>query len=151
MSRLATANESATLSKELTDFLIEFSIGLHKNAIYPPGHPLLENATGELSARLAALLRERSALSLGVARHQLIIQGVAMDESNPILHELANRLHRHHLGAVRFSVGVTEDELPDVLTQWPHIRLFPHQARQAYRRRVGDHPPASVGRREDHL
>jgi hypothetical protein len=147
MSRLATAGESATLSKELSDFLIEFSIGLHKNAIYPAGHPLLENTTTDLSARLAALLRERAALSLGVARHQLIIEGVATDESNPVLRELANRLHKHHLGAVKFSVGVTEDELtdmlatvsvdagrlprplglegPEVLTQWPHIRLFP--------------------------
>lgn len=147
MSRLATAGEAATLSKELTDFLIEFSIGLHKNAIYPPGHPLLENTTAELSARLAALLRERAALSLGVARHQLIIEGVATDEGNPVLRELASRLHKHHLGAVKFSAGVTEDELtdmlatvsvdagrlprplglegPEVLTQWPHIRLFP--------------------------
>lgn len=147
MSRLATASESATLSKELTDFLIEFSIGLHKNAIYPPGHPLLENTTSELSARLATLLRERAALSLGVARHQLIIEGVATDDGNPVLRELANRLHKHHLGAVKFSAGVTEDELtdmlatvsvdagrlprplglegPEVLTQWPHIRLFP--------------------------
>ena len=147
MSRLATAGESATLSKELTDFLIEFSIGLHKNAIYPPGHPLLEHTTTDLSARLAALLRERAALSLGVARHQLIIEGVATDEGNPVLRELANRLHKHHLGAVKFNAGVTEDELtdmlstvsvdagrlprplglegPEVLTQWPHIRLFP--------------------------
>lgn len=147
MSRLATAGESATLSKELSDFLIEFSIGLHKNAIYPTGHPLLENTTADLSARVAALLRERSALSLGVARHQLIIEGVATDEKNPVLRELANRLHKHHLGAVKFSVGITEDELtdmlatvsvdagrlprplglegPEVLTQWPHIRLFP--------------------------
>lgn len=147
MSRLATAGEAATLSKELTDFLIEFSIGLHKNAIYPPGHPLLENTTAELSARLAALLRERAALSLGVARHQLIIEGVATDEGNPVLRELASRLHKHHLGAVKFSAGVSEDELtdmlatvsvdagrmprplglegPEVLTQWPHIRLFP--------------------------
>lgn len=147
MSRLATAGESATLSKELSDFLIEFSIGLHKNAIYPAGHPLLENTTALLSERLAALLRERAALSLGVARHQLIIEGVATDESNPVLRELANRLHKHHLGAVKFSAGVTEDELtdmlatvsvdagrlprplglesPEVLTQWPHIRLFP--------------------------
>lgn len=147
MSRVATAGESATLSKELTDFLIEFSIGLHKNAIYPPGHPLLDNTTADLSARLAALLRDRATLSLGVARHQLIIEGVATDESNPVLRDLASRLHRHHLGAVKFSVGVTEDELthmlakvsvdagrllrplglegPDVLTQWPHIRLFP--------------------------
>lgn len=147
MSRLATAGESATLTKELSDFLIEFSIGLHKNAIYPAGHPLLENTSTDLSARLAALLRERAALSLGVARHQLIIEGVATDEKNPVLRELANRLHKHHLGAIKFSVGITEDELtdmlsivsmdagrlprplglegPEVLTQWPHIRLFP--------------------------
>lgn len=147
MSRVATAGESATLSRELTDFLIEFSIGLHKNAIYPPGHPLLDNTTADLSARLAALLRDRATLSLGVARHQLIIEGVATDQGNPVLRDLASRLHRHHLGAVKFSAGVTEDELtlmlakvsvdagrlprplglegPDVLTQWPHIRLFP--------------------------
>lgn len=146
MSRLATAGESATLSRELSDFLIEFSIGLHKNAIYPAGHPLLENTTAELSARLATLLKERPALSLGVARHQLIIEGVATDNGNPVLRELATRLHKHHLGAVKFSAGVTEDELtdmlstvsvdagrlprplglegPEVLTQWPHIRLF---------------------------
>jgi hypothetical protein len=146
MSRLATAGESATLSRELSDFLIEFSIGLHKNAIYPAGHPLLENTTSELSSRLATLLKERPALSLGVARHQLIIEGVATDDGNPVLRELATRLHKHHLGAVKFSAGVTEDELtdmlstvsvdagrlprplglegPEVLTQWPHIRLF---------------------------
>jgi len=147
MARIATAGESAALSRELSDFLIEFSIGLHKNAIYPAGHPLLENTTTDLSARLVALLKERPALSLGVARHQLIIEGVATDEKNPVLRELATRLHKHHLGAVKFSTGVTEDELtdmlatvsvdasrlprpiglegPEVLTQWPHIRLFP--------------------------
>jgi hypothetical protein len=147
MARLATVGESAALSRELSDFLIEFSIGLHKNAIYPAGHPLLENTTADLSTRLAALLKERAALSLGVARSQLIIEGVATDEHNPVLRELATRLHRHHLGAVKFSAGVTEDELTDmlatvsvdagrlpqplglagadVLTQWPHIRLFP--------------------------
>ncbi len=147
MARLTTVGESAALSRELSDFLIELSIGLHKNAIYPPGHPLLENTTAELGRRLASLLKERAALSLGVARHQLIIEGVATDEGNPVLRELAGRLHRHHLGAVKFSAGVTEDELtdmlatvsvdagrlprplglegPEVLTQWPHVRLFP--------------------------
>lgn len=147
MARLTTAGESAALSRDLSDFLIELSIGLHKNAIYPSGHPLLENTTTELSRRLAVLLKERPALSLGVARHQLIIEGVATDEANPVLRELANRLHRHHLGALKFSAGVSDDEItdmlatvsvdagrlprplgmegPEVLTQWPHIRLFP--------------------------
>lgn len=147
MVRLAAGGESAALSRELSDFLIAFSIGLHKNAIYPPGHPLLEHTTAELIERLGALLRERASLSLGVARHQLIIEGVATDEGNPVLRELAMRLHRHHLGAVKFLAGVGADELtdmlrtvavdagrlprplgleePEVLSQWPHLRLYP--------------------------
>lgn len=147
MARVTTVGESAALSRELSDFLIEFSIGLHKNAIYPAGHPLLADTSSELSRRLGALLQERQSLSLGVARYQLIIEGVATDDANPVLRELAIKLHRHHLGAVKFSAGVAEDELidmlrtvsvdagrlprplglegPEVLTQWPHIRLFP--------------------------
>jgi hypothetical protein len=147
MSRLTTVGESATLSRELSDFLIEFSIGLHKNAIYPAGHPLRDSAADLIVRRLDALLMERPTLSLGVARHQLIIEGVATEENNPVLRDLALRLHRHHLGAVKFSQGVTGEEVSDVLatlaveagrrprplglenedvlSQWPHIRLFP--------------------------
>jgi hypothetical protein len=148
MSRLTTVGESsAALSKELSDFLIELSIGLHKNAIYPPGHPLLEGATAGIARRVEALLQDRSSLSLGVARQQLIIEGVATDENNPVLRDLASRLHRHHLGAVKFTQGVTASEIADalatvavdagrrakplglesaeVLSQWPHVRLFP--------------------------
>jgi hypothetical protein len=148
MSRLTTVGESsAALSKELSDFLIELSIGLHKNAIYPPGHPLLEGATAGIARRVESLLQERASLSLGVARQQLIIEGVATDENNPVLRDLAQRLHRHHLGAVKFTQGVTGQEIadalatvavdagrrakplglegPEILQQWPHVRLFP--------------------------
>ncbi len=147
MTRAVAAGEAASLSRELSEFLIELSIGLHKNAIYPPGHPLLENTSSELQRRLDVLLKERAALSLGVARHQLIIEGVATDDKNPVLRELAMRLHRHHLGAVKFTQGVAEDELvdmlakvstdagrlprplgmegPEILAQWAHIRLYP--------------------------
>lgn len=148
MSRLTSVGESsAALSRELSDFLIEFSIGLHKNAIYPPGHPLLDGATAGIARRVEALLKDRASLSLGVARLQLIIEGVATEENNPVLRDLAQRLHRHHLGAVKFTQGVTMEEIadvlatvavdagrrakplglegPDVLQQWAHIRLFP--------------------------
>ena len=146
MSRLTTVGESsAALSKELSDFLIELSIGLHKNAIYPPGHPLLEGATAGIARRVESLLQDRASLSLGVARQQLVIEGVATDENNPVLRDLAQRLHRHHLGAVKFTQGVTAQEIadalstvavdagrrakplglegPEVLQQWPHVRL----------------------------
>jgi hypothetical protein len=143
----AGGETSATLSRELSDFLIELSIGLHKNAIYPPGHPLLEGATSGISRRLEALLIKRQSLSLGVARQQLIIEGVATDENNPVLRDLAARLHRHHLGAVKFMQGVSGEEVADalatiavdvgrrdrplglesteVLQKWEHVRLFP--------------------------
>ncbi|MDX2183523.1 MAG: hypothetical protein SFW08_06005 [Gemmatimonadaceae bacterium] len=140
--------EPAVLSRELADFLIEFSIALHKNAIYPSGHPLLDQAVTGLESRAVALLSEyRPQLSIGIARRQLVIEGVATDPNHPLLKELAVRLNRHHIGAVRFSNGVTKDELrpflatlavdaarmdlplglgdPDVLQQWPNVRLFP--------------------------
>lgn len=147
MSRASTTGEAAALSRDLADFLIEFSIGLHKNAIYPAGHPLLDAATAGIARRLDALLKERNTLSLGVARHQLIIEGVATDDTNPVLRDLAQRLHRHHLGAIKFTQGVDSKEIANVLatiavdvgrrerplgmestdflTQWPHIRLLP--------------------------
>ena len=141
------AGDSTALSRDLADFLIEFSIALHKYAIYPPGHPLLSTAVRGLLTRIGVLLKdERGTLSIGVARRQLIIEGVATDPNHPLLRELAQRLHRHHLGAVRFAAGITNDELadfcktvsidaqrmdmplglgdPDVLQQWPHARLF---------------------------
>ena len=146
-SRPSGAVPVAGLSRALTDFLVELSIGLHKNAIYPTGHPMLAGATGGISASLSALLSERPSLSLGVAREQIIIEGVATEESNPVLRDLAQRLHRHHLGAIRFERGATADEVadvlgelavdagrrtrplglegPEVLQRWPHVRLLP--------------------------
>ena len=148
-SQPAVANDGGALSRDLSEFLVELSIAMHKTAIYPAGHPLLETAVAGVERRLAALLRERSTLSVGVARRQLVIEGVATDPDHPLLRELAQRFHRHHLGALRFSNGVTAKEISDVLAtvaasvdtahggtpaglgppeglvKWPHIRLFP--------------------------
>ena len=148
VSATPAAGHGAALSRELADFLIEFSIALHKNAIYPAGHPLLSTAVRGLMLRMNALLKDdRATLSIGVARRQLIIEGVATDPNHPLLRELAARLHRHHLGAVRFSAGIGQDEIsdflatvaidasrmdlplglgdPDVLDKWPNARLYP--------------------------
>lgn len=115
--------------------------------MYPEGHPSLAPAADAVAARLAGILLERGTLSLGVARNQLIIEGVATDPRNPVLHDLADRLHRHHLGAISFSTGVSGAELEEALKilaleadrmdeplglrptsripAWPHVRLFP--------------------------
>jgi len=137
----------AALPRELADFLIELSIALHKHAVYPGDHPTLAPAAEGVARRLDGLLAGRGKLSLGVARDQLIIEGVATDPKNPVLHDLAERLHRHHLGAVSFSRGVSAFELEEALKliatdadrgsdpiglrpaaqipKWPHLEVYP--------------------------
>src|SRR5690348_11659441 len=137
--------ERATLSRDLADFLIELSIALHKHAMYPEGHPSLEPAAAAVQRRAALLLQDRATLSLGVARHQLVIEGVATDTRHPVLRELAGRLHRHHLGALTFRRGLEAGEVAGALKvlaveaertgqplglggssrlkAWPHVQL----------------------------
>lgn len=140
--------QRAALSRELSDFLIELSIALHKHSMYPGGHPTLAPASEGVARRLNGLLVERGTLSLGVARDQLVIEGVATDPRHPVLKDLAERLHRHHLGAVSFARGVGGQEIDESLkllavdagrvgeeplglkplnqiATWPHIRLYP--------------------------
>lgn len=141
------APERAALSRELADFLIELSIALHKHAMYPEGHPSLGPAATGVTRRAERLFEERATLALGVARQQLVIEGVATDAKNPVLSELAGRLHRHHLGAVTFHRGLRATEVaevlrtlaveaertgeplglgpPESLRAWEHIRLHP--------------------------
>ena len=61
----------ATLARELADFLVEFSIVLHKRAMYPIGHPHLQDSAERFVNRLETLLHSRGALALGVAQVSL--------------------------------------------------------------------------------
>src|SRR5712671_1489415 len=144
---MTAPSEKAALSRELADFLIELSIALHKHAMYPEGHPSLAPAAAGVTRRAEHLFEERATLALGVARQQLVIEGVATDPKNPLLSELAGRLHRHHLGAVTFHRGLRVPEVVDVLETlaveaertgqplglgspeqlraWDHVRLHP--------------------------
>jgi hypothetical protein len=139
--------ETATLPKELADFLMELAVALHKHAIYPAGHPLLDQAVDSVHGTVTRLLADRPALSIGVARRELIIEGVATDSNHPLLAELAGKLHRHHLGAVKLLPGLSRPELSDALavvgleaqrdaqpiglqpellhSRWTNVKLFP--------------------------
>jgi len=147
MSSIATGSADATLPQDRTDLLIELAVAVHKNAIYPGTHPLLIAAVDNLARKLAAFLEHSPALSIGVARRQLIIEGVATDEAHPLLRDFAIRLHRHQIGALRFTRGLEKGELaevlatvaidvgrvelplglmgPEVLQRWQNVRLFP--------------------------
>ncbi len=136
--------ERAVLPRDIAVFLPLFGIALHKMTVYPDGHPLRVAAVDSAALRLQAALVNRDTLMLGVARTQLVVNGVATDPANPVLRELAQRLHRHQLGAIKFTQGVSRGEFTEVCQalasdarqqplglapadareRWEHVRLF---------------------------
>lgn len=146
MNKTAGTSERTALSAELIEFLVEFSIALHRTSMYPPGHPSQDRSAGGVMQRLTALLGERASVSIGVARHQLVIEGVATDSRHPVLRSLASKFHKQHIGALVFQRGVSaheivqmmtlvavasdRDERPlglgdaEVLRQWDNVRLY---------------------------
>jgi hypothetical protein len=104
-----------SLSRELADFLIEFSIVLHKRSMYPAGHPHLRAAAERFARRLNTLLENRESVTLGVARNRLVIETATTDPKNALLRDLAQRLHRHRIAAVHLTRGATAEEIEDVL------------------------------------
>ncbi len=139
--------DRVVLSRDLNEFLVELSVSLHKHAMYPPGHPSLGPAAERLTERAERLLEDRPTIAFGVARYQLIIEGIATDPNQPVLRRLAEELHRHHLGAISILPGINADEFssalhalaeehegesrplglapPGQLPDWPHLRLHP--------------------------
>jgi hypothetical protein len=105
----------AALGRSLSDFLVEFSIVLHNRSMYPDDHPQLRSAADRFVHRLETLLESRDSITLGVAQHQLLVDGVATDPENALLRDLARRLHRHQLTAIRFDRGATLGEIDDLL------------------------------------
>ncbi len=110
-----SARRVTSLSRELADFLVEFSIVLHNRSMYPAGHPQLRNSAVRFAQRLNALLGNRDSVTLGVARNRLVIETVTTDPKNALLRDLAHRLHRHQVAAVHLTRGATADEIEDVL------------------------------------
>lgn len=107
--------KTATLDRDLGDFLIQLSIGVHRLAMYPSGHPSAQPAVENVTSRLEVLLSSRQQLSIGVAQDQLIIEGVATDRKNAVLGDLARRLHEHQVGALVFEKGAQIDEIEGML------------------------------------
>lgn len=115
MSQSRGTPERETLSAELLEFLIEFSVALHRTLMYPAGHPSQEKSADGVVQRLNTLLAERPSISIGVARNQVVIEGIASDPKHPLLRTLAEKFHQQHIGAVVFQRGVTAAEVADMM------------------------------------
>lgn len=103
------------LPHELHELVLELALAVHKRGIYPETHPMLHGAVEGLVRRFSNILTKRSQLAFGVSRDRLIIDGVSTDDANPLLADLAGRLHEHELGGVTFLPGVKKQSLEDFI------------------------------------
>ncbi len=146
MAESPSRPDAAGLPRELAELALELSVAVHKHAMYPPGHPALARVAEGVLQRTARLFVDREQIAIGVARRQLIIEGVATDQSHPVLRRLAETLHGHQLGAISLLRGLEASEVSAALRalatepeggsaigllpaearpSWPHLRLHP--------------------------
>jgi hypothetical protein len=163
--------EPTALPRDVTLFLVQFAVALNKSRAYPPSHPILVAAVDLLVQHLGVLLKARSQLTIGVTRHQVIIDGVASEDHHPILRDLAERLHHHQVAALQVRPGITADEVADLLGalaaetwrqgrplslepldtlagRWPHATV---EALPLDQLELGDGDSAAVDREADQL
>jgi hypothetical protein len=100
---------------EVTGFLAQLAVALHKQRAYPPGHPMRRAAQASTFRALGGLLAVAPSVRIGVARHQLVVDDGATDPDHFVIRDLAVRLHRRQVGSVSFRDGITEAEFVDVL------------------------------------
>lgn len=95
--------------------LMRFAGALTRRRAYAPTHPMVLAAEAALldAARLA--LAGRSTISIGVARHELLIDGTPFDARSSVARELASRLHRRGVGGIALEAGLTLEDVRDAL------------------------------------
>ena len=76
---------------------------------------MLHGSVDALARRFQSVLSKRSQLSIGVSRHQLVVDGAATDENNTSLADLAERLYEHELGVVTVLATVQRSTLDEFI------------------------------------
>ena len=116
----ATPRSSAAVAPSadggMLTFLTQLHVALNRRRTYGAGHPMVVRSEELATAALDAVLLTRSTFTIGVARHELMLNGTPMATAMSITKELAGRLHRRGVGALTFHHGVDLERLQALIT-----------------------------------
>ena len=116
LASAAASNQKAeALPPDLQELVQELALAVHKRGIYPASHPMLHGSVDALTRRFHQALANRDHLAFGVSRRRLVVDGVATDENNTLLADLAERLYEHELGVVTVRPNVQRATLEDFI------------------------------------
>lgn len=82
---------------------------------YASAHPMVAAADHALTSALQERLAVDPTLSLAVAKRDLLVNGERLAPPSAVAEQIASRLHRAGIGAVRFHHGVTREAVTEFL------------------------------------
>lgn len=115
-----TPRSSAIVSAQpgepgLLTFLTRLHVALNRRRTYGATHPMVVRTEEEALVALDGVLNTRSTFTIGVAKHDLMLNGAPLGGSGNVSRELGARLHRRGVGALTFHAGVDLDRLQTLL------------------------------------
>jgi hypothetical protein len=90
----------------LQAFLQHLNVSLSRRKTYGGLHPMVVRTEEEAIAALDIVLHTRSSFTIGVTKHELLLNGQPFTGSTGISREIARRFHRRGIGALTFHAGV---------------------------------------------
>ncbi len=99
----------------LVAFLTRLHVALNRRRTYGPTHPMVVRTEEEALVALDGVLNTRSTFTIGVAKRDLMLNGLPLTGSANVSRELAARLHRRGVGALTFHAGVDLERLQSLM------------------------------------
>ena len=99
----------------LSAFLAQLHVALNRRRTYGAGHPMVTRSEEMAVDALRTVLNTRSTFTIGVAKHELMLNGQALPTAMSITRELAGRLHKRGVGALTFHAGVDLERLQQLM------------------------------------
>jgi hypothetical protein len=111
----------------LLTFINRLNVALSRRRTYGGLHPMVLKTEHEAIEALDGVFKTRSSFTIGVAKHELLLNGQPFPAAANITKEVAGRLHRRGIGALTFHAGVDLAKLQE-LGQW--LSIDPEKERE---------------------
>lgn len=98
-------------AKLLSDFIYALNIARRQVLAYPPGHPVIAAAADKLLGLLPSMFEFRSEITIGIARDTLLVDSLALDNTNPIYRDFATNLFDAKVASLTVSKDVSAAEI----------------------------------------
>ena len=98
-------------TKILSEFIYALNIARRHVTSYPPGHPVIKKAADKLLALFPRMFEFRTDIVIGIARDTLLVEGHALETSNPVYRDFAGKLFDAGVASITVNKDASANEI----------------------------------------